>query len=351
MQRWSTRDRPASEQYEYWREVVCEAFTPLRPTARDSPDSWRAAGLDGWVDSHAFGSVNGAEIGTCAQTMRHDDEEVGRVSEEVVFVNLMLSGRCVVSQGSQQRMSGPGTFSIVDATRPFRLEYVDTWRTISFRVPSAEIPGGMSDELMAQPFSARRGMGAVVADTIRAAWSGAPHLTSTQASITGAAIASLVGALVQAASLGDETSSPVADEELRRSIDHFVERHLLYGDTSPRAIAHHFAISVRKLHQLYETAPLTYGQTVMRMRIEKCADDIDEAMNDGATLTSLAAKWGFSDLSHLTRAFRRYVGAAPREYAASHARSVTPTSPAAEDRGGEPVTRPRRTPPLPASAR
>ncbi|MEV7692189.1 helix-turn-helix domain-containing protein [Microbacterium sp. NPDC089189] len=318
MQRWNTTDRPTSEQYAYWREVVCEAFTPLRPTARGSLDSWRDSGLDGWVDSHAFGSVNGAEIATCAQTMRHDDEEVSRVSDEVVFVNLMLSGRCMVSQGSQHAWSGPGTFSLVDAARPFRLDYVDDWRTISFRVPSSQIPEGIGAGLTAQPFSAGRGIGAVLADTMRAAWASAAQLTDSQASATGAAIASLVSALAQGGPRDGAEDEPARDDALRRSIEHFVARHLQYGDTSPGAIAQHFAISVRKLHQLYESAPLTFGQTVMRLRVEKCADDMVSAAGR-VTLTYLAAKWGFSDLSHLNRAFRQHLGDSARGYAASHA--------------------------------
>ncbi|SDH06791.1 AraC-type DNA-binding protein [Leifsonia sp. 98AMF] len=311
MQRWNTTDRPASEQYAYWREVVCEAFTPLRPTARDSRDSWREAGLEGWVDSHAFGAVNGAEIGTCVQTMRHGDEEVARVSDGVVFINLMLRGRCLVSQGSQETMSGPGTFSIVDATRPFRLDYIDPWRTISFRVPSARIPGGITDDMIARPFSAGRGIGAVLADTMRSAWARAAELTDTQATTAGTAIAALVGVLAEAKPSDDFTGEPARDEALRSSIEHFVVRHLQYGDTSPGAIAHHFAISVRKLHQIYESAPLTFSQTVMHLRVEKCADDI-VSMEGRTTLTSLAAKWGFSDLSHLNRAFRQHLGVAPR---------------------------------------
>jgi AraC-like DNA-binding protein len=232
-----------------------------------------------------------------------------------MFVNLMLSGRCMVSQGSQQKMSGPGTFSIVDATRPFRLDYVDSWRTISFRVPSAQVPGGISDDLLARPFSAGRGIGAVLGDTMRAAWASAADLTESQASITGRAIASLVAALAQAKPSGESAVEPAGDEPLRNSIEHFVARHLRYGDTSPGAIAHHFAISVRKLHQLYESAPLTFSQTVMRLRVEKCADDL-MSMQGRPTLTYLAAKWGFSDLSHLNRAFRQHLGETPRTYAA-----------------------------------
>jgi AraC-like DNA-binding protein len=313
VRQWRTDDRPESEQYRYWREVVCEAFTPLRPTARGARDSWDRTGLNGWVDTHPFGEVNGAEIGTCDQTIHHGREEIGRVEQEVVFVNLMLRGRCVVSQGASTCLSGPGTFSIVDATKTFRLDYLDDWRTVSFRVPRRSLHEGIPADVTAVTYSAAHGMASVVADTMRAAWRSAAGLTEAQATSTGMAIASLVSALAHGVPDSDDLNGGANDEAIRDSVERYLARHLLYGDTSPAAIAGHFGISVRKLHLLYEGAPATFSQTVMRLRARLCAEDL--LANPGrGTLTDLATKWGFSDLSHLNRVFRREFGHRAAEY-------------------------------------
>lgn len=313
MRTWRTADRPESEQYSYWREVVCEAFTPLRPAARGSRDSWNRKGLKGWVDSHPYGVVNGAEIETCDQTIYHGRDEVGRLQHEVVFVNLMLSGRCRVRQGASACFSGPGTFSIVNATRPFELDYLDDWRTISFRLPINSLPEGIPDGVTAVTYAASDGLASIIADTMRAAWRSATALTDAQAARTGTAIASLVGALTHGVPAGGLASDSASDEAMRDSIEHYVARHLLYGDASPAAIARQFGISVRKLHLLFEDAPATFGQTVMRIRCQQCAADL--LANYGRlTLTDLAAKWGFSDLTHLNRVFRQYYGCRASEY-------------------------------------
>jgi AraC family transcriptional regulator, positive regulator of tynA and feaB len=312
MQRWDTREKRPSEQYAYWREVVCAAFTPLRPAARGTRDDWTHGGLEGHVESQSFGQVNGAEIATCAQVIYHGPDEVRRVDDEVVFVNLMLDGRCIVSQDGRRSMSGPGTFSIVDVTRPFSLDYLDPWRTVSFRVPSRDIPDGLRANATARTFSASGGLGAVIADTVRSSWIQASRMSAGEADAVGIAIASLTRALSHASpptSLADEDGSEAV---LRQSIEHHLERHIRFVDTSPAAIARHFAISVRKLHQVYESAPLTYGQTVMRVRVLACADDL-RAERGRVTLTHAAAKWGFSDLSHMHRAFRHHLGQTPRE--------------------------------------
>lgn len=312
MNRWDTRERPPREQFAYWREVVCAAFTPLRPAARDTRDDWTHVGLEGRVETRPFGETTGAEIATCAQVIHHGPEEVRRVDDEVVFLNLMLDGRCVVTQDGRRSMSGPGTFTIVDATRSFTLDYLDPWRTVSFRVPARDIPEGLRADATARTFSAGTGLGAVVADTLRSSWTQASRMSDSEADAVGTAVASLSRALSHSTRTDALEQQEGGDEVLRRSIEHHLERHVRFVDTSPAAMARHFAISVRKLHQLYESAPLTYGQTVMRTRVLACADDL-RAERGRATMTHLAAKWGFSDLSHLHRAFRLHLGHTPRE--------------------------------------
>lgn len=312
--RWQTNTRPRAEQYSYWREVVCEAFTPLRPTARGARDSWDREGLSGWVETHPFGAVNGAEIGTCDQTIHHGKAEIDRLEEGVAFVNLMLRGRSVVTQGGSMCLSGPGTFSIVDATRPFRLDYLDDWRAISFRIPIELIPDGVADADTAVRHATSRGLASVLADTMRAAWRAGTTLDDDQANSAGLAVVSLATALLRNSPATEFAADPVAGTVLRENIEHFVARHLQYGEVTPTAVAEHFGISVRKLHLLYEDRPATFGQTVMRLRAEQCAEDL-LANPGGLTLTDLAAKWGFSDLSHLNRVFRRRFGCRASEYA------------------------------------
>ncbi len=312
MQLWDTREKPAAEQHAYWREVVCAAFTPLRPAERDSRDDWRQVGLKGRVESRPFGQANGAEISTCPQIIHHGSDEVRRVDDEVVFLNLMLDGRCVVSQDGRRTMSGPGTFSIVDATRPFSLDYLDSWRTVSFRIPAGAISDRLRADATASTFSAGSGLGAVIGDTVRSSWAQAARMSSSEADAVGDAVTALTAALSNASPVETLTDIAGGDAALRRSIQHHLERHVRFVDTSPAAIARHFAISVRKLHQLYESEPLTYGQTVMRLRVQACADDL-RTEHGRVTMTHLAAKWGFSDLSHLHRAFRQHLGQSPRE--------------------------------------
>ena len=51
MRYWTTADRPIREQFSYWREVICEAFTPLaaQRTAAHRQSGPQEPGLTSWV--------------------------------------------------------------------------------------------------------------------------------------------------------------------------------------------------------------------------------------------------------------------------------------------------------------
>ncbi|MEV4688407.1 helix-turn-helix domain-containing protein [Microbacterium sp. LWH3-1.2] len=310
--RWDTSTRPPAEQYAYWRHTLCDAFTPLRPVERGQRDAWRRPGLPGTVASELLGHVNAAEIATCAQTIHHGRAEVERLEEDVVFVNLMLRGRCIVRQGATEAYSPAGTFTIVDAAEEFVLDYLDPWTSVSFRVPSVRLHSRVRRDLRAKSFSALSGMSAVLADSMRSAWSASPDVDDAQRSVLGSVFETLLDSFAEQAPMETYVASDGRGEALRSSIERYVTQHLRHGDVSPTATAARFAISVRKLHRLYEGAAMSYSQTVMRLRVEQCAAELAHPAE--TTLTELAARWGFADLSHLNRAFRAHVGMSPRAY-------------------------------------
>lgn len=67
----------------------------------------------------------------------------------------------------------------------------------------------------------------------------------------------------------------------------------------------HLAQSFRK-HQR-----CTVGEYVRRLRIELAAQEL---LQSNASLAEIAASCGFSDQSHFTRMFQRYLGLTPRQY-------------------------------------
>lgn len=78
-------------------------------------------------------------------------------------------------------------------------------------------------------------------------------------------------------------------------------------------------ISTRYLHVLLAEAGIAFERHVLERRLGRCHEQLVSPAFAGRTVTDIAFGWGFNDLSHFGRAFRRRYGATPTELRRHHA--------------------------------
>ncbi|WP_226354635.1 helix-turn-helix domain-containing protein [Pseudonocardia sp. ICBG601] len=320
---WTTDDRPAREQFSYWREVICEAFTPLaaeRPRVRHAGPADPGA-IRSWVRATRLTATNCAEVSSATQLITHGRDEIRRTTTDHVFVNLQVSGHCVGTQAGRRCVVEPGGFALFDTTREYGLEFVaddDTqdWRCVSFRVPRAQLVPLVADLDGATAVThdgAAPGIARVVASIMLATWNAVDTFDPAAAAAAETAFTTLLAAATGGSEELRDTGREHLDAGLRAAVNRHLAAHLRTGDTSAAAVAARFGISVRKLHQLYEGTGRSFARTVMALRVDGCTRELG-APGPTGTLTELAARWGFADLSHLNRVFRARHGCLPSEF-------------------------------------
>ncbi len=324
MQYLTLADKPITEQFAYWREVICQVCTPLA-AEREPVDrgGYPAGGMTGWVRSSTVGSTHLAQVCSASQSLEHGVDEIRRMASDDVFVALQLRGHCVAVQGDRTCRIPPGGFAMFDTARTYRLSYSGDaadgeWQVLSLRVPRARLLPLVEapDSFTAVTHDATGGgIASLVASTMTATWRNADSLKEGAALSAEAALLTLLAAVAGDTADQRGTRRSALDSALRASISRYVRANVHRGELSAGAVARTFAISVRKLHALYENSDHTFAQTVMSARLEACAADL--AGGAGArTLTETAARWGFADLSHMNRVFRARYGCLPSEYRA-----------------------------------
>lgn len=306
---WEVSRLPERDQFDYWREVICQAFVPLTPGRKAG-----APGFASTVETRPLAGVNRARIASRAQTTRHGPREVAATDGAYYFVNLHLAARCRVQVGGAETVVRPGQFVVVDTTRPYFLDFDADWRMLSYRVPHAAmrgIAGGAGPRLGAPIDGA--GVGGVVTSLMRALWlvdeaAGPAVQHDLQQAFTAAVSAAI------APPPGDGAAPPRA--ALRTAVLQHVRERLTDPSLSVSSVCRALALSPRTLHNLFAGEEQTFAATVRRLRLERSAAVLADPTCT-ATVADVAAAHGFHDPTTFARAFRRRYGCAPRDVRAS----------------------------------
>ncbi|MFC4951250.1 helix-turn-helix domain-containing protein [Pseudonocardia sp. GCM10023141] len=312
MAMWDITERPAQEQFDFWREVICQAFVPLAPTRTSAGEPGFAAR----VETRTLGSINRADIRSQPQLTSHGPREVSRSQGAFYFVNLQLAGRCAVRNGGTESVVAPGQFTVLDTTEPYYLGFDTEWRMLSYRIPHEQLSRRLPDpgRGTGHPVDGAAGLGGVVTALMRSLWE-LDDGTATSALIE---LEQSFAAVVAVALGGEQQRDPrhrdqrALHDGTRAAILRHVDAHLGDPALSVASVCRAFSISPRLLHTLFETQEQSFAETVRALRLDRCARMLADPRQT-ATITEVAARNGYPDPAAFSRAFRRRFGTAPSE--------------------------------------
>lgn len=249
-------------------------------------------------------------------------------SESRLLVSCHRQGAAMVAQGGRESRIEAGDFFVIDPSRPFHIQTTDSevhsvylepqalrqvlphWDMLTARairpdVKTAALFTGLLDQL----FAMAPDIGEDTADDIAEAL---PHL--------------LAPAL---RTLQDETdASPSRLKALHRQrILAYVRDHLWDSQLSAQTIAQGVNLSPRHVYELFDERdghPLM--KSVWKQRLAMCRRDLSAPALRSRSIGEIAYAWGFSNVSHFSRAFKAESGIGPREFRRAQALAVAAPS-------------------------
>jgi AraC family transcriptional regulator, positive regulator of tynA and feaB len=84
-------------------------------------------------------------------------------------------------------------------------------------------------------------------------------------------------------------------------------------DLSPAKLASLCGISVRTLHVRFKQLGSTWREWVLLNRLQACKAALEDPRRSDLSISQIAYQWGFNDLSHFNKSFRRCYGMTPGE--------------------------------------
>ncbi len=296
------------ERVDYWREMVLRLFADVQIAAPAGPD------FHGWMQSTLTDAMRLTRVAASAQSVQRLHRDARDSYEDCYFAVLMLSGTQRMQQDCRQVELHAGDFAIYDGARPHRLDFSEDWSELILSIPRSAlnrlVPG--MHELTSRRLLPDSSAGEVLRSFLQSIATHFPRLRDDEMAALSLHALTMIGSTLTLDRKVDESNAGARDVALMRAkmlID------ACLGDPCLDAarIAARMGLSPRYLNRLFNSEQTSLMRYVWNLRLDRCRDELTRTDAGAQRVADIAQRWGFSDMSHFSRAFKSRFGISPRD--------------------------------------
>lgn len=300
----STDDIFARERRDWLQEMICQEYTRVKVTPPTDGNLFNETTFYAWQNLRL------SVIKSRGLTIERLPREPYKVSQDNYLAVILQSGNYSLEQNGREVFLKPGDMTIYDATRPHRIQSSTGFSKLLVSIPRTMMRDRIAgiEHCMALQVSAKKGVGAVATHFIQSAANQVEHLRANEFSaLSEQALDLLTLAL---------TSVRPQNFNLSRSrslslkvVKDFIDCYLADSSLDTAMIAAGTRFSPRYINDLFQDEETSLMRYVWARRLERCRKDILNMPHHPVSV--IAFKWGFNDMSHFSRAFKRDFGVCP----------------------------------------
>lgn len=291
-----------------WSDAVARTYFPLDITFRSEPDF--SGALDVWALGHVSLSRNASD----GMLYRRRERHLVHEREESYLITVPELSDIRFVQDGQDVSCRPGSFLVERSHLPYEFSYANRNALWVLKVPSAVLRArvGEPERLATLRFDSSRGVGAMFVDMIRLSAVRLDELDDPGRELVGRQLVDLLAMAIE----NDDrilagSASSVRDAHLRR-VEQFIRNNLADLNLGPQMIAEGCGVSVRYLHQLFESQERTVCGWIRHQRLLMCDESLRNVA-DRRSITEIAYQWGFGDQAQFSRSYRAHFGRTPSD--------------------------------------
>lgn len=296
------------ERVDYWREMVLRLFADVQIAAPAGPN------FHGWMQSSLTDAMRLTHVAASAQSVQRLHRDARDSHEDCYFAVLMLSGTQRMQQDDRRVELHAGDFAIYDGARPHRLDFSDEWSELILNIPRSAlnrlVPG--MHELTSRKLVPASPSGDVLRGFLQSIALHFPKLRDKDLAALALHALNMIGSTLALDRQGDASSASARDATLVRA-KMLVDACLGDPYLDAARIAGRIGVSARYLNRLFNSEQTSLMRYVWNLRLDRCRDELLRSGSGSQRVADVALRWGFSDMSHFSRAFKSRFGISPRD--------------------------------------
>jgi len=309
LQEWTTKSVVNHrEQFSFWSDAICEKIFQLQIDRRNR------GGFLASIQTHKLRSVSVNRVRSEEHIAELSNVGISRFREHYFKLHIQNSSIAIVHQHGCETILKPGDAILIDSLYPFRLDFPTTSDCCSVKIPREQLRPLLKDPRAATTslIPARSPINKAIKHYIQFLVNTCKEpMTEDQLQLY---LNNLLGLIAAGTSDGRESENQTFQESRISQIQRYIMTNLDDSELTPSKVANYFSISVSYLHKLFAKENQTFGHFLCEQRLECAAMSLQNQSNDNHTISELAYHFGFNDLSHFWRLFKKRYGMTPRQF-------------------------------------
>ncbi len=304
----STNAIKASERREFWQTRTGSLFGSYQlevPRAEAFNASFEYTRVADLVLCHLSAGVPHRVTRTDASTRRED--------RGYLKVVLQAKGRTVLEQNGRTTLLRPTDWTIYDTAKPHTIIIPERAEMFLLLIPRQKIVMRNLDplDIAGRRFSGRQGVGKLIWSLIPAAFEQIPSMRESSSYD----MADMLAQIIRLAILDSFDQCLPADSKdaLRERVKLYIESHLRDTDLSISKLARVAHCTKRYLHMAFHPEKNSISEFILKLRLERCFEDLRNPACAGRSIADIAYSWGFNNSNHFSRCFKQLCGVSPRD--------------------------------------
>lgn len=304
---FGTAGLPSGDRLSRWHAIMSGHPMAVEVSPQPGPD------FSGTLSVFGAGECSIAIVRASRQTVSRSEGFIRRTSGDYHQLFLQVSGDMVARADGKEYLIGPGDLFFYDASVPHQLRLAGAFEHIVLRVPRDLVKQNWRtlDQRGCFRLAAEEPLARITAAVLSAVardidvFSDPDLLIVVQAlfDVFACAASKCKGSITAKKGRGSDVTFARARAVIQTRLKDF--------DLTPDRIAIELGMSRRALNKLFEHRGITPMEYVVLERLEHAARDLSSSAQRGHSVTEIALRWGFKNVSHFSKRFRQQYGSTP----------------------------------------
>ncbi|MGY8635436.1 helix-turn-helix domain-containing protein [Bradyrhizobium sp. 14AA] len=301
---WTTDNVRQKDRFDVWEAVVSRAINTATADREGRGD------FEAQLVARSYGSMRVAWFHSEQHRIARTHKHIRAEDDHPYLVSLQVSGRSSIAQCDARFHLDVDEIAIVDTRFPYEIDFsphvermiaVLSRATLESRIPSLRRRHTLKIEAdFRYSDLSRRHIRELVSREDK---------PEGETSLLAENVCNLLALATR-----DVQIDQFEDAMQIETILSFCRNNIADPELSAGLVSAHFDISLRTLHARFERLGLTFAGWVLERRLEACRQALLDSRQSKYTISEIAYRNGFNDLSHFCRMFKRRYHLTAREW-------------------------------------